>query len=169
VSRVDLVTADLRLLDAALAGDDALAEALGCHVVPGWATFAGALERTREAVAADPGAAAWGSRFFVAGDPAELVGWGGYKGPPGDDGVVELGYEIAESRRGRGLATAATEAMIAQAFADPGVRAAIAHTLPEHNASTRVLEKSGFSHDGETRERDNTVWRWRRERPDQRS
>ena len=170
MNRVRLVTADLRLLDAALAGDDALAEALGCDVVPGWATFAGALGRTRDAVAADPEAPAWGSRFFVASEPPELVGWGGFKGPPGGEGgVVELGYEIAESRRGRGLATAAVAAMLDQAFADDRVDSVIAHTLPEHNASTRVLEKSGFGLDGETREGDMTAWRWRLERPDQRS
>src|ERR687897_3092754 len=99
---VHLVTADLRLLDAALAGDDALAEALGHAVVPGWVTFPGALSHALDAAAADSRAPEWGTRFFVAGDPPELVGWGGYKGPPGDSGVVEVGYEIAESRQGRG-------------------------------------------------------------------
>ena len=161
---VRLVTADLRLLDAALDGDDELARALGHRVVPGWATFAGALEHTRDAVAADPGSAEWGTRLFVAGDPPELVGWGGFKGPPGDDGVVELGYEVAESRQGRGLATAAVAAMAEQAFAGDSVAALIAHTLPEHNASTRVLEKSGFARDREIREDGRRVWRWRRER-----
>ncbi|MCA1693827.1 MAG: GNAT family N-acetyltransferase, partial [Actinobacteria bacterium] len=83
------------------------------------------------------------------GDPPELVGWGGFKGPPAD-GIVELGYEIAEARRGRGLATAATRAMLAEAFADTGVRTVITHTLAHRNASNRVLEKAGFHHDAET-------------------
>ena len=161
---VRLVTADLTLLDAALQGDDQLAHTLGFAVIPGWATFPGALSHSRDAVAADPGAPEWGTRFFVAGDPPELVGWGGFKGPPTGDGVVELGYEIAEARQGRGLATAAVDAMAEQAFADPRVTALIAHTLPEHNASTRVLEKSGFAHDGTVEEDGQAVWRWRRER-----
>ena len=97
---VRLVRADLALMDAALAGDEALSEALGHAVVPGWVTFtrrwahprrAGRRRRRRD----------WGTRFFVVGDPPELVGWGGFKGPP-RDGVVELGYEIAESRPGAG-------------------------------------------------------------------
>jgi RimJ/RimL family protein N-acetyltransferase len=158
-----LIRPDIRLLDAALAGDDALARALGHAVVPGWATFAGALRRTREALAADPGEVEWGARLFVAGDPPELVGWGGFKGPPAD-GVVELGYEIAESRRGRGLATAATEAMLAEAFADARVETVIAHTLPERNASNRVLEKAGFRFACATTERDAPVWRFERSR-----
>ena len=164
-SVIRLVRADVSLLDAALKGDDALRRALGIEVVPGWVTFTEALAPTRDALAADPGRVEWGARFFVAGDPPELVGWGGFKGPP-EDGVVELGYEIAEARRGRGLATAATRAMLEEAFADDRVTAVIAHTLSERNASNRVLEKAGFSFDGEADEDGETVWRWRLARVD---
>jgi RimJ/RimL family protein N-acetyltransferase len=158
---IRLVPADLDLMDAALAGDAALAKALGHDVVPGWATFTEALEPTRDGLAEAGGDTRWRTRFFVAGDPPELVGWGGFKGPP-DRGVVELGYEIAEARRGRGLATAATLAMVAQAFADATVTELIAHTLPETNASTRVLEKAGFVYDGAEEEDGEAVWRFSR-------
>ena len=158
-SVIRLVRADLHLLDAALAGDDALEAALGHGVAAGWVSFTQALQRSRDAVVADPESSAWGSRFFVTDDPPELVGWGGFKGPP-NDGVVELGYEIAESRRGRGLATAATRAMVEEAFADERVRAVIAHTLAEPNASNRVLEKVGFRWDGEAEENGRIVWRY---------
>jgi RimJ/RimL family protein N-acetyltransferase len=160
---VRLVRAELLLMDAALTGDDALARAIGSAVVPGWVTFPRALQDTRDHLAAQPNASAWGARFFLAGNPSELVGWGGFKGPP-KDGVVELGYEIAESRRGRGLATAATRAMLAEAFSTNEVISAIAHTLPERNASTRVLEKAGFRFDGDDDEDGEYVWRWRRDR-----
>ena len=159
---VSLVRAELDLLDAALAGDNALAEALGHDVVPGWITFTEALRPTRDAIAAS--GSAWGTRLFVAGDPPELVGWGGFKGPP-RDGVVELGYEIAASRRGRGLATAATRAMLDEAFAEGQVTLVIAHTLPHRNASNRVLEKAGFAYDGEAREGGEAVWRYSAPRP----
>jgi RimJ/RimL family protein N-acetyltransferase len=157
---IRLVRAELHLMDAALAGDDALASALGHDVVPGWATFTEALKPLRDALAANPDGSEWGTRFFVSGDPPELVGWGGFKGPP-QGGVVELGYEIAAARRGRGLATAATEAMLAEAFADGRVTAVIAHTLPERNGSNRVLEKAGFEYDGEAVEEGEAVWRFR--------
>jgi ribosomal-protein-alanine N-acetyltransferase len=146
-------------MDAALAGDDALARALGHEVVPGWATFTEALPATRDALVEHPNGNAWGTRFFVTGDPPELVGWGGFKGPP-KDGVVEVGYEIAEARRGRGLATAAATAMVAEALADDRVTTVIAHTLPERNASSRVLEKVGFTYDGEAAEDGEVVWRY---------
>lgn len=164
-AEVALVRAELSLMDAALAGDDVLARMLGHDVVPGWVTFAKALESTRDALASNPEGAAWGARLFVAGDPPELVGWGGFKGPP-DDGVAELGYEIAEVRRGRGLATAAARAMLAEAFTDERVTAVIAHTLPERNASIRVLEKAGFRYDGEALEDGEAVWRFVLPRPE---
>jgi ribosomal-protein-alanine N-acetyltransferase len=147
-----LVRPDSDILDAAVAGDDALARALGHDVVPGWATFTKALRRARDDTP-------WGPRLFVTEEPRELVGWGGFKGPP-QDGVVELGYEIAEARRDRGLATAAVRAMVAEAFADDRVESVIAHTLPERNASNRVLEKVGFTFGGEALERGATVWRY---------
>src|SRR3954451_18803483 len=98
---IRLVRPDLRLLDAALGSDDALARALGVAVVPGWVTHTAVLERTREVLAIAPARARWGPRLFIAvdptepaaaadsADPPELVGWGGFKGPPAD-GAVEI-------------------------------------------------------------------------------
>ena len=147
-------------MDAALAGDDALARALGHPVVPGWATFVEALAPTRAVMARDPGQLVWGTRMFLAGEPPALVGWGGFKGPP-RHGVVELGYEIAESLRGRGLATGAARAMLEEAFADALVSSVIAHTMPGPNASTRVLAKCGFVYECEATEDGERVWRHR--------
>jgi RimJ/RimL family protein N-acetyltransferase len=177
---VRLVAADLRLLEAALAGDAALSEALGAHaglgsspnepprpveVAPGWNSFPEALRHVRDSVAANPASVEWGTRLFVddAADPPVMVGWGGFKGAPSPEGEVELGYEIAEGLRGRGLATAAVEAMLDVAAAAPGVRSVIAHTLAERNASVRVLEKTGFELDTEIEDPDDgPVWRHRK-------
>jgi ribosomal-protein-alanine N-acetyltransferase len=161
---IRLVPVTVDLLDAAIVGDDALARALGHDVTPGWVTFREALRATRDALAASPTISTWGARFFVSDEPPALVGWGGFKGPP-EQGVVEIGYEIAEGRWGQGLATAAARAMVAEAFADDQVRRVIAHTLPERNASNRVLEKVGFGHDGEDVEDGEPVWRYALVRP----
>jgi RimJ/RimL family protein N-acetyltransferase len=150
---VDLVPLDIGLLETAVDGDEALAAALAMSVVPGWCTFT---EQLRAAPVGE-----WGTRLFRA--DGELVGWGGFKGPP-TDGAVEIGYEIAAARQGRGLATAAAWAMVAEAFEDDSVTAVIAHTLAERNASNRVLEKLGFRFDAEAKEDGETVWRFRRDR-----
>jgi RimJ/RimL family protein N-acetyltransferase len=122
------------------------------------------LRRARDAVAADPGGARWGMRLFVAGAPRTLVGFGGFKGPP-REGAVELGYAIAPSWEGRGLATAAVRAMLREAFADPAVGSVLAHTRPGPGASARVLEKAGFADEGEVPdEQIGTARRFRRRR-----
>jgi len=50
--------------------------------------------------------------------------------------------------------------MLAEAFADTGVRTVIAHTLAHRNASNRVLEKAGFHHDAETVQDGEVIWRF---------
>jgi len=163
---IRLLRPDAALLDAAIEGDDALERALGHAVVPGWATFTNALVRARDTFATTPDGTDWGTRLFVSADPPELVGWGGFKGPP-QDGVVEIGYEIAAGRQGRGLATEAVRAMVAEAFADEGVTAVIAQTMPERNASNRVLAKAGFRFEGDATDDEGATWRFALARPSQ--
>lgn len=139
----------------------ALAQALGCEVADGWAVFPGAVARTRDAVVADPGSVRWGTRFFVVDDPRTLVGWGGFKGPP-RDGAVELGYAVAPGWEGRGVASAAVRELLREAWAAPEVQAVLAHTLAGPGASVRVLEKTGFVHDGAAEDDDvGALWRFR--------
>ncbi len=159
--RVRLVTPDLALLDAAIDDRPALGRALDCEVAEGWDVFPQALERARDAVAADPDSTRWGTRLFVLDEPRTLVGLGGFKGPP-RDGVLEIGYAVAPSWEGRGIATAATRELLREAFTSPGLRAVIAHTLAGPGASVRVLEKTGFVPDGEVPDDDlGTAWRFR--------
>jgi len=89
------------------------------------------------------------------------IGSCGYKGPPDPDGVVEIAYAVHEAYRGRGYATEVAAALIDYAFASGRVRTVRAHTLPQPNASTRVLTKCGFERLGEVLDpEDGLVWRW---------
>ena len=63
-------------------------------------------------------------------------------------GRVEIGYGIAEQRRGRGFATAAVRELLLAAFAAPGVVEVYAETAAENVSSRRVVEKAGFRHLG---------------------
>ena len=94
----------------------------------------------------------------------ERVGSGGFKGPP-EDGCVEIAYGIDEPHRGRGYATTVATALTKYAFGQSsGLLKVIAHTLPEENASTKVLTKAGFMKVGEVVDPDDgPVWRWQRE------
>ncbi|HWN29025.1 MAG TPA: GNAT family N-acetyltransferase [Actinomycetospora sp.] len=135
------------------------AERFGLTPVEGFLAFPEALEPTVRALEGgiDP---AWFSHLIVEG--TEVVGLGGFTGPP-TDGEVEVGYSVAPSRRGRGIATAAVGQWLERATA-AGVRRVVAHTLPAENASTRVLRRHGFVRDGEAHDPDEgTVWRWARD------
>lgn len=97
---------------------------------------------------------------LVLRDTDTVVGSAGFKGPPAD-GVVEIAYGLSPEYQGKGYATEAAEALTAYAFDSGKVRVVRAHTLPESNASGRVLTKCGFQRIGEVIDpEDGLVWRW---------
>ena len=93
-----------------------------------------------------------------------LVGMCGFPGPPDANGIAEIAYGIAPSYQGRGYATDVARALIGFAANDQRVKGICAHTLAQANASTRVLEKCGFTKSGETIDPENNlpIWRWER-------
>ncbi|HEY2777626.1 MAG TPA: GNAT family protein [Gaiellaceae bacterium] len=68
--------------------------------------------------------------------------WPGVTGLETDE--VEVGWEIVEELRGRGLATEAMRAAIADAWQRTGVDHLVAYIQPENTASLRVADKLGF-------------------------
>lgn len=143
---------------AALAEDDeTFARRFGIAVEPGWIGFPEVRATFRE----HPGggdASAWGSHLIFDGDGA-LVGLAGWKGAP-VDGAAELGYAVAPARQGRGIATAVVRELVDRA-ARRGVRTVVAHTMAEHSASTRVLDRCGFVRVADVVDpEEGAVWRW---------
>ncbi len=157
-----LRTARLRIhaADAELAALDArydhvgLGQRLGAAVPDAWPPelthdvldfFAHTLEQHPENVG-------WWAWYLVRDDgefeDPLLIGGAGFKGPPTDDGVVEVGYSILPAYQGRGYATEAVRALIAWSLAVPRTLAVVAETFPEHVASRRVLEKVGMREAG---------------------
>jgi [ribosomal protein S5]-alanine N-acetyltransferase len=120
------------------------------EVSPDW------IAQIRASTTADP----WIHGFAVV-ERETVVGSAGYKGPPDEEGAVEIAYGIVPACQGQGYATEAAEALVAYAFDHPAVRLVRAHTLPTGVASARVLVKCGFSHIGEVLDpEDGLVWRW---------
>jgi RimJ/RimL family protein N-acetyltransferase len=159
---LNLVSASSELLNAAIEDEPELGRLLGATVAHGWAGFPESLPGLRDSSARNPPGYPWGPYFFVVDDPRTLVGLGGYKGRPSKEGIVEIGYAIAPAFRGRGLATAAVQQMVTRGFRDSQVRFIDAHTLAQTNASTRVLEKSGFEMLASIEDPDDgPIWHWR--------
>jgi RimJ/RimL family protein N-acetyltransferase len=162
---IAVTPATMEHLDALIAGDEVFTERFGMTVEPGYMDLPDSPGIAQQALSVSRNAldggtpSEWFSHLFV--EPAEnkLIGFGGYKGEP-RDGTVEIGYALAEPYRGAGRATAAVRELIRRAH-EAGVVRVIAHTLPEPNPSTRLLERLGFQLAAEvTDPEDEQVWRW---------
>jgi len=167
--RVEIVPCDVDHLAAAIDDPAALAARVGAAVPEGLIddAFRGAFQFARDRLSRQPEIFGWWTALFVLAEPRTICGMGGFTGPPDADGVVEIGYSIAPSLRGRGLATAAARELVRSAFADARVNWVRAHTLAQHNPSTLVLEKVGFRKIGELidpAEHPDPIWRWRLDR-----
>ncbi|MFF8277108.1 GNAT family N-acetyltransferase [Streptomyces lateritius] len=85
----------------------------------------------------------YGHRLVIERDSGLVVGSIGLFWPP-SEGVLEIGYGIVVSRRGRGYAPEATKALADFALTLPDVHTVSADVELSNPASVRVLEKAGF-------------------------
>ena len=116
------------------------------------------LEQTVDLLTRDPRPDPWGS--YLARADGATIGICAFKSAPNGKGEVEIAYMTFPAFEGQGHATAMVGALVEVAAAG-GAAMAIAHTLPEENASCRALRRNGFVHAGEAMEpEDGLVWRW---------
>ena len=152
----DLQTERLRLIAQTLADTRSFIEAMSPEekkeLSADW------LQQVHDSSSSNP----WIHGFVaVARADDAAVGRCGFKEPPGEDGVVEIAYGVAPKCEGKGYATEMAQALVTHAFSTGQVHIVRAHTLPEANASTRVLTKCGFRRVGEVVDpEDGLVWRW---------
>lgn len=93
---------------------------------------------------------------YLAFDGKQYVGACGFAHPP-RGGRVEIAYHTFEGFEGRGLATQMARALLDIADGHD----VIAHTTPESNASTAVLQKLGFQLQGRITDPEHgVVWQW---------
>lgn len=103
--------------------------------------------------------------LLVAIDTGEILGGGTFRHLDPKGAVIEIGYWLYPSARGRGVATRTARALAEHAF-DLGVRRVVAHVKVGNSASERVLERAGFTREGVSRSVptadggrvDKTVW-----------
>ncbi len=150
-------------LRALLESEAAFEQAFGIRVAPGIGDFirAGSPEYLKGIQTARE-ADVWRDGSGVLHlEENTIIGTCGFRSPPDAEGVVEIGYGIAPSFQRQGYATEAARLITSFAFDSGHVKKVIAHTLAGPNASTRVLEKCGFSKAGEIVDpEDGLVWRW---------
>jgi uncharacterized protein (DUF849 family)/GNAT superfamily N-acetyltransferase len=158
---VQLLPLDERLLQG-LSGDaNGFAAGEGFSLGPHAELLQGVASRTLGFMRRSGAAQPWAG--YLAVDPGlrVVVGTCAYKGPPDAERIVELAYFTFPGWEGRGYGTAMARALRARALASGEVRLVRAHTLPERNASARILERLGFRNVGEVMDpEDGRIWRW---------
>jgi [ribosomal protein S5]-alanine N-acetyltransferase len=166
--RLKLIPCEEKYLEAFIRDEKEMADLLGVNLADNWLLFPESIAYTLNFLKSNAGVSSrWGMYFFILKDENLLIGNGGYKGAPDDQGMVEIGYSIAPSHQNRGLATEAALGMINDALSFENVQAVDAHTLAEQNASTRVLRKCGMEKTGEKfGTEDGDIWHWRVRRKD---
>jgi RimJ/RimL family protein N-acetyltransferase len=163
--RLQLVAYQPEHLLALMESDQQFEQSFGLPPADGLGTFLQSDEvsphwvaRLRASTSGDP----WLHGFAIVDRAAQaVVGGVGFKGPPNDQGEVEIAYGIVPSFQNRGYATEAAAAGVEFAFGREAVERVIAHTKAENAASTRVLEKCGFLRIGDVIDpEDGLVCRW---------
>lgn len=158
---LQLIACDRKILEEALTSNDHLAEHLNITVPENWSEFGNSALNYALAQINSESETGWWTYLPVHKEDNKLIGSCGYKGRPDENGAVEIGYEIKEDYRNRGLATELAKALIQQAFAQEEVKTVQAHTLGEMNPSSRVLSKCGFVKTAELNDEDHgTIWKW---------
>ncbi len=148
-------------LKALSAGKETFFNEFGISVAEDYELIPQMLEFSLKQLVEDNVLPRWWTHLFILNEPRKLVGIGGYKGNPDGEGLVEIGYSIAPSHQGQGLAKQAALILIERAFAAEEVKVVRAHTLPFENPSTSVLKKVGMVLVGEIEdEQDGQIWRW---------
>ncbi|MCK2238597.1 MULTISPECIES: GNAT family N-acetyltransferase [unclassified Crossiella] len=77
-------------------------------------------------------------------ETGEFLGWFELFPSEADSSVVELGYRLATTAWGQGLASEGSIALVDKAFREHGVRMVTANTMTVNAGSRRVMEKAGL-------------------------
>lgn len=142
---VTLVAATPASLDAEDVGGDRLAEHLGVAAPSTWPpehNDANTRDWMRSLLAAHPDEPGYGFWYILT--DGRLVGMCGYKGPPDPMGTVEIGYSVVEAEQRKGYGSAAIACLVARAFRDGRVWSLAGETLPQLEASQKVMIRNGF-------------------------
>jgi len=158
---IRLIAQDEEML-AALESPDAFRERYGADIAPHLDVTRDVVGTTLEFLGSVESFPPWIGYLCIDVATDEVIGAGSFKGGPDAEDCVEIAYYTFPEFEGRGFGTETAGALVELAREQEGVRAVLAHTLPEANASTRILGKLDFVHLGEVEDpEDGRVWRWR--------
>ncbi len=98
--------------------------------------------------------------YFTTLENNEIIGVAGFKGKP-KNGKVEISYGTFKNYQQQGIGTELCHQLVLLSLQKDKKVKITARTLPENNASTRILKKNGFKFSGPVwDEDDGNVWEW---------
>ena len=162
--RLRLLTCEEPHLSAIATDPASLGELLGVAIPRHWPERRDAYRHARDLVRKNPLLASSGWWLYLFVDPVlkVFVGGGGFKSAPDEDGMVEIGCEIAPVYRRQGYATEAMFGLIRYAFSRSGVSVVQAHSLPRKCPQSQLLRALGMKKVGEATDAvAGKVWAWR--------
>jgi ribosomal-protein-alanine N-acetyltransferase len=164
--RLHLICCSKEILEALFKGDESLARMLQVNIPVKWTEFGeAAFKYTYDQIVTRSGKMEWWGYLPILKKTNTLLGSCGFKGVP-RQGMVEIGYEVAEPFRGWGLATEIAKGLIQKAFQNADVHYVQAHTLAVENESGSVLKKCGMQKMEELGDpEDGKLWRWEIRKP----
>jgi RimJ/RimL family protein N-acetyltransferase len=166
-ANLQLIPCELAHVEAIMRDKKELEGMLGVKVPDNWLQFPESMPHVYQHLKSDSSALEWGFRLFVHAKDGVLIGEGGFKGKPDEEGVVEIGYALVPEYRRRGLASEAARGLADYAFSHAEVNIVQAHTLKDGTASINVLKRLGMTFVGTAEDPDEgEVLRWRVERKD---
>lgn len=135
------------------ADDESFASLISGDSIAGFSVAEGGLESAEtlsmlRALAADIRARFSPAAWLIV-EAGEVVGLCSLLAAPSAEGVANIGYGVAKSRRGRGIAKRAVADLISWARGVPAITAISAETAVANTASQRVLEQNGGVRFGE--------------------
>jgi RimJ/RimL family protein N-acetyltransferase len=160
--RLKLITCNRDILLKAVESNMALADFLNVTVPNNWTEYGvQALKYVLNKITENPNETNWWTYLPILKESNTLIGSGGFKGAPDENGIVEIGYEISPPNRNQGLASEYASALIQHAASFDEVKLVIAHTLAKDNPSTSILKKLGFQKSNEFDTPNNElIWKW---------
>jgi [ribosomal protein S5]-alanine N-acetyltransferase len=163
-SRLDLVALTENQLRLALSQSGVLLDQLGCRLddeaVSDASRRAIHIKLEKMEVAPESTHAWFTYWMLIIREQGLGVGMVGFKGTPGSDGEVEIGYGISQAYQSQGYMTEAVRGLVGWALQQPECLSVRAETLRTNLPSHRVLQKSGFQISRETQLE--LFWRIRR-------
>ena len=145
-ARLGFLPMDKELLEAALLGESELANYLGLNVIEGVIepihkerVFPTRLKK----LAKNPSYSKWYG-YIIELKSNTVIGMMGFKTPPNEKSLIEIGYGIHLNFRGNGYATEMTQALKEWAFQQPLVKGIKANISSDNYASLKIAEKLGM-------------------------